>query len=206
VIRLRPEDNVSVAMYDLSPGFAGTPCRNRQLWEKLADLIRRWQDYTARNGATINNNQSPGNKAGGLRKILEKSLGAAAKGGTTNLIAVYDYAESITAKGFVFMNTPGNDPAYVRVRALKGIGLRSINLYDESPYLAVNERMEASVEGVYAIGDLTAASEMVGQAVLAIQMEATLEELDKTPFPHPTLSESFAEAARDALGNPIYLP
>jgi dihydrolipoamide dehydrogenase len=196
-----------------------------------------------------------------------------------------------------------------RIPALKGIGLTSINLDEESPYLAVNERMETSVEEVYAIGDLTtpseyhyshraaemgivaaenamgshanlnprtitrvlftqpevacvgltqkqaknegyevivgsaplsmnpfgmilaenegiievvadskygeilgvnligtAASEMVGQAVLAIQMETTLEDLANTPFPHPTLSESLAEAARDALGNPIYLP
>ncbi|MBW1691820.1 MAG: FAD-dependent oxidoreductase [Deltaproteobacteria bacterium] len=196
-----------------------------------------------------------------------------------------------------------------RVPALKGIGLSSINLEEESPFLAVNDRMETSVQGIYAIGDLTApsedhyshraaqtgivaaenamgktvsvnprtltrviftqpevasvglsakeardhgyetvvgsaplsmnpfgmilaeneglievvadkrygeilgirmigtaASEMAGQAVLAIQMEATLEDLDKTPFPHPTLSESLAEAARDALGKPIYLP
>jgi dihydrolipoamide dehydrogenase len=196
-----------------------------------------------------------------------------------------------------------------RAPALKGIGLKSINLDEESPFLAVNERTETSVEGVYAIGDLTApphihyshraagmgiaaaenamgrevtvnprtltkvlftqpevasvglsakeakeegyeavvgsaplsmnpfgmllaenegiievvadkrygeilgvhligtsASAMAGQAVLAIQMEATLEDLDKAPFPHPTLSESLAEAARDALGNPIYLP
>jgi dihydrolipoamide dehydrogenase len=196
-----------------------------------------------------------------------------------------------------------------RVPALKGIGLSSINLDEDSPYIAVNERMETSIQGVYAIGDLTAssefhyshraaqtgiiaaenamgrsvvvnprtlvrvlftqpevasvglsvkeakqqgyetvvgsaplsmnpygmilaeneglieviadkqygeilgvriigtaASEMIGQALLAIQLEATLEELDKIPFPHPTLSESLAEAARDALGNPIYLP
>jgi hypothetical protein len=103
VIRLRPADNVVVALYDLSPGFA--------VGEKLLDLIRRWQDYAARNGATINNNPSPGNKAGGLTTILEKSLGAATKGGKTNLMAVYDYAEPITAKVFVFMDTPGYDPA-----------------------------------------------------------------------------------------------
>jgi altronate hydrolase len=84
---------------------------NRQVGEKLLDLIRRWQDYAARNGATINNNPSPGNKAGGLTTILEKSLGAATKGGKTNLMAVYDYAEPITAKVFVFMDTPGYDPA-----------------------------------------------------------------------------------------------
>ncbi|MFW6146804.1 MAG: dihydrolipoyl dehydrogenase family protein [Thermodesulfobacteriota bacterium] len=196
-----------------------------------------------------------------------------------------------------------------RGAALKGIGLNSIGIDEDSAYVAVNDQMETSIPGVYAIGDLTAApdshyshraaqtgivaaenamgrkvtvnpktlirvlfthpevasvgltakeakqqgyetvvgsaplsmnpfgmllaeneglievvadkrygeilgvgiicsaaSEIAGQALLAIQMEATLEELDKTPFPHPTLSESFAEAARDALGNPIYLP
>ena len=58
----------------------------------------------------MNNNPSPGNKAGGLTTILEKSLGAIAKGGTTTLVGVYDYAEPMTAKGFVFMDTPGYDP------------------------------------------------------------------------------------------------
>jgi len=59
---------------------------------------------------SMDNNPSPGNKAGGLTTILEKSLGAAAKGGSTTLNAVYRYAEPITAKGFVFMDTPGYDP------------------------------------------------------------------------------------------------
>src|SRR5205085_4797896 len=58
----------------------------------------------------LNNNPSPGNKAGGLTTILEKSLGAVAKGGTTNLVAVYEYAEPVRAKGFVYMDTPGYDP------------------------------------------------------------------------------------------------
>src|SRR5580692_7815363 len=66
--------------------------------------------YTDRNAGSMNNNPSPGNKAGGLTTILEKSLGAAAKGGTTRLKAVYEYAEPVTAKGFVFMDTPGYDP------------------------------------------------------------------------------------------------
>ena len=61
----------------------------------------------------MNNNPSPGNKAGGLTTILEKSLGAVAKGGTTDLIDVYEYAEAITKKGFVFMDTPGYDPASI---------------------------------------------------------------------------------------------
>jgi altronate hydrolase len=58
----------------------------------------------------MNNNPSPGNKAGGLTTILEKSLGAVAKGGTTPLQAVYKYAEPVTERGFVFMDTPGYDP------------------------------------------------------------------------------------------------
>ena len=78
--------------------------------EKLIERIRWWEDYTNRNAGSMNNNPSPGNKAGGLTTILEKSLGAAAKGGTTRLKAVYEYAEPVTARGFVFMDTPGYDP------------------------------------------------------------------------------------------------
>ena len=82
----------------------------REIGDKLVGLIRWWEDYTARNGGEMNNNPSPGNKAGGLTTILEKSLGAAAKGGTTPLNGVYHYAEPVTAKGFVYMDTPGYDP------------------------------------------------------------------------------------------------
>ena len=78
--------------------------------EKLLARIRWWEDYTAKNGGSMDNNPSPGNKAGGLTTILEKSLGAAAKAGSTPLTAVYEYAEQVTAPGFVFMDTPGYDP------------------------------------------------------------------------------------------------
>jgi altronate hydrolase len=83
---------------------------SRKVGEKLIDHIRWWEAYTAKHDAKMDNNPSPGNKAGGLTTILEKSLGAAAKGGTTNLVEVYDFAQEVTAKGFVFMNTPGYDP------------------------------------------------------------------------------------------------
>ncbi|MCZ7658442.1 MAG: altronate dehydratase family protein [Xanthobacteraceae bacterium] len=83
---------------------------NRAVGERLVERIKWWEAYTARNGGEMNNNPSPGNKAGGLTTILEKSLGAAAKGGTTTLRAVYEYAEPVTEKGFVFMDTPGYDP------------------------------------------------------------------------------------------------
>jgi altronate hydrolase len=80
-----------------------------EVGEKLARLIRWWEEYTTSQGGKINNNPSPGNKAGGLTTILEKSLGAASKGGTTNLVDVYGYSEPVSAKGFVFMDTPGYD-------------------------------------------------------------------------------------------------
>ncbi len=83
---------------------------SRAVGEKLISRIRWWEDYTAREKGEMNNNPSPGNKAGGLTTILEKSLGAVAKGGTTNLVEVYEYAEPVTAKGFVYMDTPGYDP------------------------------------------------------------------------------------------------
>lgn len=87
--------------------------RDRAVGEKLVERIRWWEDYVARNRGEMNNNPSPGNKAGGLTTILEKSLGAAAKGGSTPLNGVYEYAEPVREKGFVFMDTPGYDPVSV---------------------------------------------------------------------------------------------
>jgi len=95
----------------------------RQVGEKLVARIRWWEEYTARNGAELDNNPSPGNKAGGLTTILEKSLGAAAKGGTTNLEAVYEYAEPVAARGLVFMDTPGYDPVSVTGQVAGGATL-----------------------------------------------------------------------------------
>ncbi|MEO1313768.1 MAG: UxaA family hydrolase, partial [Pseudomonadota bacterium] len=91
--------------------------------QKLIDRIRWWEDYTARNRGTMDNNPSPGNKKGGLTTILEKSLGAAAKGGTTPLTGVYKYAEPVTAKGFTFMDSPGYDPASVTGQIASGCNL-----------------------------------------------------------------------------------
>jgi len=91
--------------------------------ERLVSLIRWWEDYTARNKGSMDNNPSPGNKAGGLTTILEKSLGAAAKGGTTPLTGVYKYAEEVRARGFTFMDTPGYDPASVTGQIAGGCNL-----------------------------------------------------------------------------------
>lgn len=80
---------------------------------RLLERIDWWKGYAAHGGGTLDNNPSPGNKAGGLTTILEKSLGAVAKGGRADLAAVYEYAEPVTEPGFVFMDTPGYDPVSV---------------------------------------------------------------------------------------------
>ncbi|HMC61579.1 MAG TPA: altronate dehydratase family protein [Candidatus Solibacter sp.] len=97
--------------------------RNREVAEKLLDCIRKYKVYLNRFAGSFDDNPSPGNKEGGLTNILEKSLGAVAKGGTSPLIDVYDYAERVTAAGFTFMNTPGYDPVSLTGLAAGGCNL-----------------------------------------------------------------------------------
>jgi len=86
---------------------------SREVGERLMERIGWWEDYARRFDAHIDNNPSVGNKKGGLTTIFEKSLGAIAKSGSTALRAVYEYAEPVTEKGFVVMDTPGYDPPSV---------------------------------------------------------------------------------------------
>lgn len=96
---------------------------SRAVGEKLIERIRWWEDYTQRNGGEMNNNPSPGNKAGGLTTILEKSLGAVAKAGTAPLEGVALYAEKITTPGLVFMDSPGYDPVSATGQIASGANL-----------------------------------------------------------------------------------
>ena len=94
--------------------------------EVAQELLRRiawWQDYVDRNNGSLDNNPSPGNKLGGLTTILEKSLGAVAKGGTTLLNGVYRYGQRVDTSGFVFMDSPGYDPASVTGQIASGCNL-----------------------------------------------------------------------------------
>jgi altronate hydrolase len=85
--------------------------RTREVGEKLIERVRWWKDvYTVGRDVQINGRVSPGNAAGGLANIFEKSLGSSMKGGTTGLMEVYKYAEAVTQPGMVFMDTPGFDP------------------------------------------------------------------------------------------------
>jgi len=96
---------------------------SREVGEKLVARIRWWEDYTQRLGGEMNNNPSPGNKAGGLTTILEKSLGAVAKAGSSNLADVVEYAQPVTAHGLVFMDTPGYDPVSATGQVAGGANL-----------------------------------------------------------------------------------
>ncbi len=86
---------------------------SREVAEKLLERIRWWEDYARCHSASIDNNPSWGNKQGGLTTIIEKSLGAVAKGGTSPLQDVYLYAEQVTARGLTLMDSPGYDPMSV---------------------------------------------------------------------------------------------
>jgi altronate hydrolase len=128
---------------------------SKEVGEKLLARIRWWEDYTARNRMEMNNNPSPGNKAGGLTTILEKSLGAAAKGGTSNLVDVYEFAEKVTAKGLVFMDTPGYDPVSVTGHVAGGANVICFTTGRGSVYgckpspslkLATNSRLYQNME------------------------------------------------------------
>ncbi|NRB20401.1 MAG: altronate dehydratase [Rhodobacteraceae bacterium] len=121
-----------------------------EVGQKLVDRIHWWEEYTERNGGEMNNNPSPGNKRGGLTTILEKSLGAVAKGGSAPLTDVYKFAEPITKKGFVFMDSPGYDPVSVTGQIASGsnlvaftTGRGSVSGYKPSPSikLATNTEM-----------------------------------------------------------------
>jgi altronate hydrolase len=126
---------------DILASFAGTPvlaetpeivgaehllvrrARSRQVADKLLSYIKSYKDYLRQFGSTFDDNPSPGNKEGGLTNILEKSLGAVAKGGNSTLMDVVDYAERVRTPGFVFMNTPGYDPVSLTGLAGGGVNL-----------------------------------------------------------------------------------
>lgn len=123
---------------------------SEEVGRKLIDRIEWWEDYCARNGGEMDNNPSPGNKRGGLTTILEKSLGAVAKGGTAPLRDVYLYGEIVDKKGFVFMDSPGFDPASVTGQVASGsnliiftTGRGSVSGYKPTPCikLATNSEM-----------------------------------------------------------------
>lgn len=150
-----------------------------QVAQRLIDRIDWWEGYTKRHGAEMNNNPSHGNKAGGLTTILEKSLGAVAKGGSMPMQAVYEYAELIDQTGFVFMDTPGYDPVAVTGQIAGGCnmlvfttGRGSVSGFKPVPTIkvATNSRMYAHMDEDMDIdcGGIVTGSQTIQQAGEAI--------------------------------------
>ncbi len=167
---------------------------SREVGEKLIARIKWWEQHTAANQARMDNNPTPGNKKGGLTTILEKSLGAVAKGGTTMLMDVYRYAEPVTAKGFVFMDTPGYDPASITGMVAGGANLTCFttgrgSVYGGKPVpslkLATNtpmyERMRDDMDincGVIADGEASTAE--MGERIFQLILVTASGKLSKS--------------------------
>lgn len=94
--------------------------RSPEVASELIERVDWWRDYAEKNGGTLDSNPSPGNLAGGITTILEKSLGAQAKGGSSSLNAVIRYGQKLTEKGLNFMDSPGFDPAAVTGQVASG--------------------------------------------------------------------------------------
>ncbi len=153
--------------------------RNDEVAEKLLASVARYKAYLGQFGGSFNDNPSPGNKEGGLTNITEKSLGAIAKSGATALEDVVRYAERVTAKGFVFMDTPGYDPVSITGLAAGGvnliafttgrgsaIGFPSVPVLKIASNSAMYRRMTGNMDvNAGRIADGTASVEAVGREI-----------------------------------------
>jgi altronate hydrolase len=171
---------------------AATP----EVAERLLARLRWWEDYAARNGAELDNNPSPGNKAGGITTILEKSLGAVAKGGSSTLTDVLEYAQPVRGPGLVFMDTPGYDPVSATGQVAGGANLICFTTGRGSTYgckptpslkLATNtplfDRMALDM-------DFNAGGIVDGTQTVAEAGEALFRLMLETASGRPTLSET----------------
>ncbi len=165
--------------------------------KKLLDRIEWWRQYTARNGDELNNNPSFGNKLGGLTTILEKSLGAVAKGGSMPLSAVYEYAEMVTEPGFVFMDTPGYDPVAVTGQVAGGCnvicfttGRGSVSGFKPAPCIkiATNSEMYRHMEDDM---DLNCGDIVTGEDTIEAAGRRIFEEVIAVASGKKTRSEEF---------------
>ena len=84
-------------------------CKDRATFEKTVELINNFKDYFTKHGQVVYENPSPGNKEGGITTLEEKSLGCVQKGGTSTVVDVLDYGETLTQNGLNLLNGPGND-------------------------------------------------------------------------------------------------
>ncbi len=168
---------------------------SRDVGERLIGLLEWWDDYTSNEPQGFDNNPSPGNKAGGLTTILEKSLGAVAKGGTTNLVEVYGYGQPVDKRGLVFMDSPGFDPMSATGQVAGGANLIAFTTGRGSCFgcrpapsikLATNSAMFARMEEDM---DINCGAIVDGEASIDEMGEAIFREMLATASGKPTKSE-----------------
>jgi altronate hydrolase len=168
---------------------------SREVGEKLVERIRWWKDeYSVGRDVQINGRVSPGNQVGGLANIFEKSLGSSMKGGTGPLMEVYRYAEPVTTKGFVFMDTPGYDPVSATGQIAGGANLIAFttgrgSMFGAKPVpslkLATNSPMFRRLEEDMDINcgevlDGTASIEEMGQRIFELMLRTASGERSKS--------------------------
>ncbi len=170
--------------------------RSQDVADKLMDRIRWWEDYTARNYGSMDNNPSHGNKRGGLTTILEKSLGAVAKSGTSPMEDVYRYGEPINGKGFVMMDSPGYDPASITGQIASGCNIVAFttgrgSVYGSKPApsikIATNTSMYLKMQEDM---DINAGAILDGDKTVAQCGEEILDLLVDVASGKPSLSEA----------------
>lgn len=174
--------------------------------KKLIARIRWWEQYTRQHGFELNNNPSPGNKAGGLTTILEKSLGAQAKSGSTTMTDVIEYAQPIKTKGLVFMDSPGFDPVSVTGQVASGanmvcfttgrgsaFGFKPVPSIKLSSNTAIYKHMEEDI-------DINCGSVIDGEETLAESGQKIFELVLATASGQPSKSEALGYG--DAEFNP----
>jgi altronate hydrolase len=179
--------------------------RNRQVAEKLMECVRGYKRYLSQfGGSSFDDNPTPGNKSGGLSNILEKSLGAVAKSGTSPLMDVVDYAERIHSPGLVFMNTPGYDPVSLTGLAAGGanmiafttgrgsaIGFPTVPVVKIATNPGVFERMRGNM-------DVNAGRILEG--------EASIEEIGREIFERVLAAASGQRTSSELLGHHEFVP
>jgi altronate hydrolase len=168
---------------------------SQDVGERLIGLLEWWKDYTKNEPQGFDNNPSPGNKAGGLTTILEKSLGAVAKGGTTNLVEVIGYAQPVHERGLVFMDSPGFDPMSATGQVASGANLIAFTTGRGSCFgcrpapslkLATNSEMYRRMEEDM---DLNCGAILDGDKSIDEMGEEIFEEIIATTSGKPTKSE-----------------
>lgn len=178
--------------------------RSRAVAERLLEIIAQYKAYLARFGGSFDDNPSPGNKEGGLTNIVEKSLGAVAKGGTSMLTEVLDYAERISSPGLVFMNTPGYDPV-----SLSGLAAGGANVF-------VFTTGRGSTTGFPTVPTIKVASNSATYQRMAADMdinagkiadgEATVESVGREIFDAILRVASGERPASERLGHNEFVP